>query len=226
MQADQQMEMARIQAQQKSDLAKIQAQAATDNQQAQAEGQRDMLKLQNEFKARIAIAHIDAAAKIEVARITAGADTGDQAEAREASGEGMGEQAALPAPQRQPVPGGRPGDPMPDWIHAGMGGQLPQTQAPSRAPEVQITHQMLQKHAKQANTALKANGDGLTALAAALQQLAGKHEQLASHVADLTDSHHRSQAELLHALTSEKEVVRDRDGRASGVRIKRKEVMQ
>jgi small-conductance mechanosensitive channel len=74
--------------------------------------------------------------------------------------------------------------------------------------------------------ALKANGDGLTALATALQQLAGKHEQLASHVADLADSHHRSQAELLHVLTSEKEVVRDRDGRASGVRIKRKEVMQ
>jgi hypothetical protein len=215
-QADMQISQQKLQAEQQAETARIQMQERSDRQ-AQAEAQREMVKLDNEFKARIAIAHIDAAAKIEVARITAGSDDGAEAEAREVSGEG-GEMVQ----SKQPADGARPGDPLPAWIQAGMGGEPP---AQSPIPDAD-TRRMIQQHSAQTGAALKSHAQGIATLTEAMKQMAAQHQQLAANVANLALAHHKSHGELLDALTAEKEVVRDKDGKAAGVRVKRKEVMQ
>ena len=97
-QGELQLEHAKLQAKQASDASEAQQAAITDQRENELEAAREKAKLEQEERiamARIAaetdmrlrIAHIDAAAKIEVARITAKYDKGDEAEAREASGE-------------------------------------------------------------------------------------------------------------------------------------------
>jgi phage-related minor tail protein len=85
---------------------------------------------------------------------------------------------------------------------------------------------MIQQHSAQTGAALKSHAQGIATLTEAMKQMAAQHQQLAANVANLALAHHKSHGELLDALTAEKEVVRDKDGKAAGVRVKRKEVMQ
>ena len=105
MQQEAQLEQVKVQADQQIQAAKVQADQAknaSDAQQAlitsqheneleaarlQMEERSALAKIQMEGDIRLKIAHIQAAASIEVARISAKIDAGDEAEAREASGE-------------------------------------------------------------------------------------------------------------------------------------------
>lgn len=201
--ADLDTQLAREKAQ---DAAKV-AQAEQDAQAKQA-AQENFLEDQRkrqEFQDNLALeqaklklaeeeAHIRAAAQVETARITAGLSDGGAFVAREINAEIKESLVNMGAAVKQLADA-----------------QAATNQAHGQAIQALAGH--VQNLVNKPQTPVPDHTQHLAALTNAVADLHRAHQATNAQ-------HQRNHGELLHAMTAEKELVRDKDGKAQGVRVK------